>query len=65
MRKGFLREPYKFSSSSDDTFQKESRLVNKNWADYNMANLVFRPARVIGRVLEKKLACCILACPDC
>jgi radical SAM superfamily enzyme YgiQ (UPF0313 family) len=38
-----------------DTFKKEGRLVSKNWAEYNMANLVFRPARVTGSVLETKV----------
>jgi radical SAM superfamily enzyme YgiQ (UPF0313 family) len=38
-----------------DRYKEERRLVNKNWADYNMANLVFRPARVTGRVLEKNV----------
>jgi radical SAM superfamily enzyme YgiQ (UPF0313 family) len=36
-----------------DQFDKDGRLTNKNWADYNMANLVFRPARVTTEVLEK------------
>ena len=60
-----------------DKFTEEGRLVHKNWADYNMVNLIFRPARVTGSVLEKAcegrgwnsipwqiLACCILACPN-
>ena len=36
-----------------DQFEKEGRLTSKNWAHYNMANLVFRPARVTTEVLEK------------
>jgi radical SAM superfamily enzyme YgiQ (UPF0313 family) len=36
-----------------DQFEKEGRLTSKNWADYNMANLVFRPAKVTSEVLEK------------
>lgn len=38
-----------------DRFKEVDRLVNKSWADYNMGNLVFRPARVTGTVLEKKV----------
>ena len=38
-----------------DKFTEEGRLVHKNWADYNMANLIFRPARVTGSVLEKSV----------
>ncbi len=38
-----------------DAFKKQGRLVSKNWAEYNMANLVFRPAGVTGRVLETKV----------
>ena len=38
-----------------DRFQKEGRLNGKSWADYNMANLVFDPARVTGEVLENKV----------
>jgi radical SAM superfamily enzyme YgiQ (UPF0313 family) len=36
-----------------DQFEKDGRLTSKNWADYNMANLVFRPERVTTEVLEK------------
>jgi radical SAM superfamily enzyme YgiQ (UPF0313 family) len=36
-----------------DQFEKDGRLTSKNWADYNMANLVFRPARVTSEGLEK------------
>jgi radical SAM superfamily enzyme YgiQ (UPF0313 family) len=38
-----------------DKFEKEGRLGSKNWADYNMANLVFRPIRVTSEVLEEKV----------
>jgi radical SAM superfamily enzyme YgiQ (UPF0313 family) len=38
-----------------DQFDREGRLVSKTWADYNMANLLFRPARVTGKVLEEKV----------
>jgi hypothetical protein len=29
--------------------------VSMNWADFNMANLVFRPAKVTGEVLKRKV----------
>ncbi len=35
--------------------EKEDRLTTKDWTDYNMANLVFRPARVDRETLEKKV----------
>ena len=38
-----------------DKLEKEGRLGSKNWADYNMANLVFRPIRVTSEVLEEKV----------
>ena len=38
-----------------EQLKKEDRLSGKNWADYNMANLVFRPLRVTGNILEKKV----------
>jgi len=38
-----------------DKFKEEGRLNGKSWADYNMANLVFRPARVASEVLEGKV----------
>jgi radical SAM superfamily enzyme YgiQ (UPF0313 family) len=38
-----------------DKFEKENRLDSKNWANYNMANLVFRPARLGCDVLRKKV----------
>jgi len=38
-----------------DRLKKEGRLAGKNWADYNMANLVFYPARVSSEVLRKKV----------
>jgi len=38
-----------------DQFEKEGRLASKKWADYNMANLVFHPARVSSKILEKKV----------
>jgi radical SAM superfamily enzyme YgiQ (UPF0313 family) len=36
-----------------DQFEKDGRLTSKNWANYNMANLVFRPASVTPEGLEK------------
>jgi len=36
-----------------DKFVREGRLASRNWANYNMANLVFRPLRVTSKVLEK------------
>jgi radical SAM superfamily enzyme YgiQ (UPF0313 family) len=38
-----------------EAFERDGRLTSKNWADYNMANLVFRPIRVTERVLEEKV----------
>jgi len=38
-----------------DKFEREDRLLNKNWANYNMANLVFQPSKVSAEVLEKKV----------
>jgi radical SAM superfamily enzyme YgiQ (UPF0313 family) len=38
-----------------DKFKQEGRLNGKGWANYNMANLVFRPARVTSEVLEEKV----------
>lgn len=38
-----------------DKFKKEGRLASKNWADYNMASLIFLPARVTAKVLENKV----------
>ena len=38
-----------------DRLKEEGRLAGKNWADYNMANLVFSPARVSSEVLKKKV----------
>ncbi len=38
-----------------DKFKEEGRLNGKSWADYNMANLVFHPARVASEVLEDKV----------
>jgi radical SAM superfamily enzyme YgiQ (UPF0313 family) len=38
-----------------DRFKQEGRLNGKGWANYNMANLVFRPARVTSEVLEEKV----------
>ncbi len=38
-----------------EKFQKEDRLDGRSWADYNMANLVFRPAGVAGEVLKNKV----------
>ena len=38
-----------------DKMEKEDRLTGKSWADYNMANLVFRPASVDSDVLEEKV----------
>lgn len=38
-----------------EKFKEEGRLNGRNWADYNMANLVFRPARVASDVLEGKV----------
>jgi radical SAM superfamily enzyme YgiQ (UPF0313 family) len=38
-----------------DKFEREDRLASKDWADYNMANLVFEPTRVTGEVLEQNV----------
>lgn len=38
-----------------DAFERDGLLISKNWADYNMANLVFRPIRVTDSVLEEKV----------
>lgn len=38
-----------------ETLQREGRITSKNWADYNMAHLVFRPFGVTGWVLESKV----------
>jgi radical SAM superfamily enzyme YgiQ (UPF0313 family) len=38
-----------------EKFEREGRLVGRNWSDYNMANLVFHPAKVTGAVLRKKV----------
>jgi len=38
-----------------DKFKEDGRLNGKSWADYNMANLVFHPARVTSEVLEDKV----------
>ncbi len=38
-----------------DSFEKEDRLANKDWSNYNMANLVFHPVGVTSKVLEGKL----------
>ena len=38
-----------------EAFERDGRLTNKNWADYNMANLVFRPIRVTDKVLREKV----------
>jgi radical SAM superfamily enzyme YgiQ (UPF0313 family) len=38
-----------------EAFERDGRLTNKNWADYNMANLVFRPIRVTDKVLKEKV----------
>jgi radical SAM superfamily enzyme YgiQ (UPF0313 family) len=34
---------------------REKRLNNRNWADYNMANLVFEPTRMSGETLEREM----------
>jgi radical SAM superfamily enzyme YgiQ (UPF0313 family) len=34
---------------------REKRLSNRNWADYNMANLVFEPTRMSGETLEREM----------
>jgi len=38
-----------------EALERDGRLTSKNWADYNMANLVFRPIRVTDRVLKEKV----------
>jgi radical SAM superfamily enzyme YgiQ (UPF0313 family) len=38
-----------------EAFERDGRLTSKNWADYNMANLVFRPIRVTDKVLKEKV----------
>jgi radical SAM superfamily enzyme YgiQ (UPF0313 family) len=38
-----------------DRFEREGRLDSKNWAEYNMANLVFQPIKVTGEVLGRKV----------
>ena len=38
-----------------DKYLKEGRLTSKDWTNYNMANLVFDPARVDRETLEKKV----------
>jgi radical SAM superfamily enzyme YgiQ (UPF0313 family) len=38
-----------------DRFEREDRLASRNWAEYNMANLVFRPVKVTGEVLGQKV----------
>ncbi|UCE34732.1 MAG: B12-binding domain-containing radical SAM protein [Deltaproteobacteria bacterium] len=38
-----------------EAFERDGRLTSKNWADYNMANLVFRPIRVTDKVLREKV----------
>jgi radical SAM superfamily enzyme YgiQ (UPF0313 family) len=34
---------------------REERLTDSNWADYNMANLVFTPAKISGGTLEREM----------
>jgi radical SAM superfamily enzyme YgiQ (UPF0313 family) len=34
---------------------RERRLTNRNWAAYNMANLVFKPAKMSGETLEREM----------
>ena len=34
---------------------REERLTNRNWADYNMANLVFKPTQMLGETLEREV----------
>jgi len=34
---------------------REKRLTNQNWADYNMANLVFKPTKMSGETLEREM----------
>jgi len=38
-----------------EAFERDGRLTSKSWADYNMANLVFRPVRITEKVLEEKV----------
>jgi radical SAM superfamily enzyme YgiQ (UPF0313 family) len=38
-----------------EKYLKEGRLTSKDWTSYNMANLVFDPARVDRGTLEKKV----------
>jgi radical SAM superfamily enzyme YgiQ (UPF0313 family) len=38
-----------------EEFEKEGRLTSRDWTKYNMANLVFHPARVDGETLEGKV----------
>ena len=38
-----------------DAFEKESRVTDKNWSDYNMANVVFQPHNLTPADLEKKV----------
>jgi radical SAM superfamily enzyme YgiQ (UPF0313 family) len=34
---------------------REERLTDRDWADYNMANLVFKPTRMSGETLEREM----------
>ncbi|MFW6115147.1 MAG: B12-binding domain-containing radical SAM protein [Thermodesulfobacteriota bacterium] len=38
-----------------DRFKREDRLESENWAEYNMANLVFRPIKVTGELLGQQV----------